>query len=262
MIQNIFPYKRVRQAFFLLLIAATSCSTPLHRVIYMNGIEPGLTYTSGPEPEEYRIRPNDNLFIKVISDDPLNVAFLNLTDVRMTTSSYGNMELITFLVDENGFITYPYLGDIEVKGKTVHEVTDILQQKVDEYLQNASVFVKLVNRTVTVLGEVGRPGQLTMEKTRLTIFEALGMAGDITDYGNRQNVKIIRELPDGKHIEEIDLTNPQLVYSPFYYVLPHDIVYVEHSTRIFGAKNMSFTAPLSITASVISIGLLILNLFR
>lgn len=261
MVQNLYKHKIARQALILLLLAATSCSTPLHKVTYMDGIETGLTYASAPEPAEYRIRPNDNLYIRVISDNPMNVAFLNLSSTQSTTSS-TNLELVTFLVDENGYITYPYLGDIRVAGKTIHEVTDILQEKVDEYLQNASVFVKLVNRTITVLGEVGRPGQLSMIKTRLTIFEALGMAGDITDYGNRQKVKIIRELPEGKHIEEIDLTNPMLVQDPYYYVLPHDILYVEHSTRVYGAKNLSFTAPLSITASVISIGLLIFNLFK
>lgn len=262
MIQKFFMHRPLRQFFMILLFAASSCSTPLHEVTYMNGIEPGLTYESAPEPAEYRIRPNDNLYIRVISDDPLNVAFLNLTSPQSTMSSSSNLELVTFLVDENGYITYPYLGDILVEDKTIHEVTDILQKKVDEYLQNASVFVKLVNRTITVLGEVGRPGQLSMIKTRLTIFEALGMAGDITDYGNRQSVKIIRELPEGKHIEEIDLTDPMLVQNPYYYVLPHDILYVEHSTRVYGAKNLSFTAPLSITASVISIGLLIFNLFK
>ena len=251
---------------FLIIIALlllSSCSTPLQELIYLNGIETGKTYENGPLPEEYRIRPSDQLFIQVISDNPANVAFLNLLD--RTSGSFGNstssMELITYLVDDDGYISYPELGNIQVEEKTVSEVRDIIQSEVDNYLESASVFVKLVNRNITLLGEVQQPGQKLMVKNQLTIFEALGAAGDITDYGNRLNVKLIRELPDGKHVAELDLTNPEVIYSPYYYVLPRDIVYVEHSTKVYGAKNLPYSAPLSITASVISIGLLILNLF-
>lgn len=250
----------------LILITATSCSTPLQELIYLNGIEPGKTYPSGPLPEEYRIRPNDQLFIQVISDDPLNAAFLNLVNTQASMGSLGNstnsFELITFLVDEEGKISYPQLGTIAVSGLTTGEVRNLIQQGVDKYLESASVFVKLVNRTVTVLGEVHSPGQKPMVKNQLTIFEALGAAGDITDYGNRRQIKLIREVPEGKLVAELDLTDPQLIFSPYYYILPHDIVYVEYKTKVYGAKNLSYAAPVSITASVVSIGLLILNLFK
>jgi polysaccharide export outer membrane protein len=256
------------QTVYIITIVAlglmSSCSTPLRELTYLNGIESNQTYPNGPVPDEYRIRPNDQLFIQVISDDPSNAVFLNLVVPGRATGSMGNstnsMELITFLVDDTGKISYPQLGDILVKGKTVSEVREIIQDKVENYLENASVFVKLVNRNVTILGEVEQPGQKAMVKNQLTIFEALGAAGDITDYGNRQNVKLIRELPQGKYVAQLDLTSPDLVYSPYYYVLPHDIIYVEHSTKVYGAKNLSYAAPISITASVISIGLLILNL--
>ncbi len=250
----------------VLYFIVTSCSTPLNKLIYLNGIQPEMTYSSGPLPEEYRIRPNDQLFIQVISDDPRNAAFLNLTNTQGNMGSYGSssgsFELITYLVGEDGKISYPQLGDLDVEDRTVTEVRDMIQKGVDQYLESASVFVKLVNRNITVLGEVKQPGQKLMVKNKLTIFEALGAAGDITDYGNRQNVKLIRELPEGKHITQLDLTDPQIIFSPYYYVLPHDIIYVEHSTKVYGAKNLSYAAPISITASIISIGLLILNLFK
>jgi len=247
----------------LLLLLAASCSTPIHEVTYLQGIETGKTYMPGPHPDEYHIRPNDQLFIQVISDDPSNAAFLNLvSSVSGSYGSSGSLELITYLVGDDGRISYPQLGEIVVEGKPVAEVRDVIQQGVDHYLESASVFVKLVNRNITVLGEVRSPGQKLMVKNQLTIFEALGTAGDITDYGNRRNVKLIREMPDGKHVAMLDLTDPQLIYSPYYYVLPHDIVYVEYSTKVYGAKNLAYSAPISITASVISIGLLILNLFK
>lgn len=258
--------KSIKFILVIHLFIVTSCSTPLNELTYLNGIEPGITFTNGPLPEEYRIRANDQLFIQVISDDPLNAAFLNLTNTQGSVGSMGSsansLELITYLVDEEGYISYPQLGNILVEDKTVSEVRDIIQEKVDQYLESASVFVKLVNRNITVLGEVKQPGQKLMVKNQLTIFEALGTAGDITDYGNRQTVKLIRELPEGKHVAQLNLTDPNIIYSPYYYVLPHDIIYVEHSTKVYGAKNLPYSAPLSITASIISIGLLILNLFR
>jgi len=250
--------------FFLLVFA--SCSTPLNELTYLNGIQTDKTYNNGPLPAEYRIKPNDQLFIQVISDDPTNAAFLNLTSTQGSMGSMGSstnsLELITYLVDDDGNISYPQLGELEVEGLTVQQVQEKIQQGVDKYLESASVFVKLVNRNVTILGEVKLPGQKLMVKNQLTIFEALGAAGDITDYGNRKNVKVIRELPEGKHIAKLDLTDPNVIYSPYYYILPHDIVYVEHSTKVYGAKNLPYAAPLSITASIISIGLLILNLFK
>ncbi|MCD6354505.1 MAG: polysaccharide biosynthesis/export family protein, partial [Prolixibacteraceae bacterium] len=225
-----------------------------------------LTYTNGPLPEEYHIRPNDQLFIQVISDDPLNAAFLNLMSTQGSIGSYGSttngLELITYLVDEQGKIAYPQLGEITVMGLTTSEVRDLIQKEVDKYLESASVFVKLVNRTVTLLGEVRAPGQKLMVKNQLSIFEALGAAGDITDYGNRQAVKLIRETPEGKHVIELDLTDPQIILSPYYYILPHDVIYVPNKTKVYGAKNLPYSAPLSITASIISIGLLVINLFR
>lgn len=252
------------QAFFclLILLVTASCSTPLREVTYLHGIETGRMYEHAPVPDDYRIRPNDLLYIRIIGVDPQNVAFLNLIGAQTTSVASGSLELITYLVDETGNITYPFLGKIMVAGRTVTEIQQIIQEKVDTYLQNSSAFVKLVGRNVTVLGEVGNPGQMIMTKSRITIFETIALAGDISDYGNRRNVKLIRELPEGKLIVQLDLTNPDLINSPYYYILPHDIIYVENSTRIFGAKGMAFTAPISITASVISLGLLIVNIFK
>lgn len=246
-----------------MLLATVSCSTPLHKVTYLHGVETGHVYHKAPLPDEYRLRPNDHLYIRVISDKPENVAFLNLigSQTSMVGSSY-NMELITYLVDESGSISYPFLGKIQVAGQTLPEVESLLQGEVDKYLNGASVFVKLVTRTVTVLGEVRSPGTITMVKSRMSIFEILGLAGDISDYGNRKTVKLIRETPEGELVTQMDLTDPEIISSPFYYILPHDIIYVEHQTKVYGAKNLPYAAPLTITTSVVTLVLLVINLFR
>ncbi|MCF6358890.1 MAG: SLBB domain-containing protein, partial [Draconibacterium sp.] len=147
-------------------------------------------------------------------------------------------------------------------GLTVSEVKNTIQKEVDKYLTGAAVFVKQVSRTITVLGEVKSAGQQVMVKNRLTIFEALGTAGDLTDWGNRKNIKLIRELSDGKHIYEMDLTDPNLINSPYYYILPHDVLYVEHRTRVYGAKNLGYAAPVAITASITTVILLMLNFLK
>jgi len=250
----------------LVMLFVVSCNPPttLDKVTYLNGINIGETYTTGPVPDEYSIRPNDQLYIQVISDDPVNAAFLNLNNVQNISSagsSSGNLELITYLVDNEGNIEYPQLGKIHVGGLMTGEVREIIQKGVDKYLQSASVFVKLVNRSITVLGEVRAPGQQLMVKNQLTIFEALGTAGDITDWGNFQNVKIIREVPEGRYIGQLDLTVPDVIKSQYYYVLPNDIVYVERRDKVFGDKNVAFGQRLSLGLSVISIALLTLNLF-
>ena len=249
---------------FLIYVIATSCSTPIQELIYLNEIETDALYQNGPVPDEYRIRPNDQLYIKVISDNSSDVAFLNLISPTSTTTSTSSssIELITYLVDEDGNIEYPYLGTISVIDLTLPEVRDMIQEKVDNYMTGAAVFVKQVNRTITVLGEVKNAGQKNMIKNKLTIFEALGTAGDVTDWGNRQNVKLIRESTEDKYVAELDLTDPDLINSPYYYVLPHDVIYVEHRTRVYGAKNLSYTTPITISISVITLGLLILNLLK
>lgn len=248
---------------FSLLLISFSCTTPLQEITYLNKIETGKTYTDGPSPGIYQVRPSDHLYIHVIGDDPTAVAFLNL----MPTTSAGystsqSLELVTFIVDEEGNINYPQFGEIHVAGKTIDQIREELQKRVNSYMQNSSVFVKLINRTITVLGEVRTPGQHPMVKNKLSIFEALGTAGDINDYGNRRNIKLIRETPGGKLVESIDLTNPNLISSPYYYVLPHDILYVEASSKVYGRKTMPFGTGVSLVFSAISTALLLINYLK
>ena len=242
------------------IITLASC-TPLREITYLNGIHTGDIHKHGAEPDVYTVRPNDLLYINVIGDDPVNTAFLNLTQT-VTAGITMNLDLITYIVDEKGQITFPYFGSITVEGLTVNQIRDILQEKVNQYMQNASVFVKHVNRTITVLGEVRSPGQHAMVKNRLTIFEALALAGDINDFGDRRNVKLIREISTGKMVEKIDLTDPQLLYSDFYYIMPHDMIYIEPSSKIYGNKTMPFGTAFNLIFSTISTTLLLINFFK
>jgi polysaccharide biosynthesis/export protein len=247
----------------VILMVATSCTTPLRKITYLNKIRTGVTYWGGPTLETYKIRSNDLLYIHVIGDDPASVAFLNLIPTTYGGGGYSeNLDLVTFIVDETGDIYYPQFGKIHVEGQTVDQIREELQGKVNQYMENTSVFVKLVNRTITVLGEVRAPGQHEMAKNQFSIFEAIGTAGDITDFGNRRDVKLIRETPSGKEVISIDLTNPKLVSSPYYYVLPNDILYIEPTTKVYGRKTMAFGTGFSLLFSTISTALLLINYFK
>lgn len=252
--------------FFAVVFIFSSCTTPLQDLVYMNSIKTGTTYESGPRPDDYHIRTDDQLFIQVISDDPSSVVIFNITNTQLGNGSVGSstnsMELITYLVDVDGKITFPQLGKLNVGGLTVDEVTALVQKGVDQYLKGASVFVKLVNRSITVLGEVVQPGQKPMVKNQLTIFEAIGSAGGVNDWGNRKNIRVIRETPQGKLVAELNLTDPGVINSPYYYVLPHDVILVDPSEKVYGSKTMPWATPISLSVALISTLVLVLNLFK
>ena len=253
--------KRISYLSFIsvIIILIASCARPLSEMTYMYGIHDSI-YPNGPIPDDYEIRINDQLYIQVIADDPLNAAFLNIVQPDRASTA-GDLELITYIVDENGDIYFLLLGQFHVAGLTVKEVRDILQEKVNEYLDNTAVFVKLVGRNITVLGEVDRPGQHQMVKNRLSIFEALGTAGDVTDWGNYEEVMLIRETPEGKLLTNINLLDPNLIDSPYFYILPNDVLYVKLDSKIRGTKNVAPFTGLMLTLSIVTTTMLIATFF-
>lgn len=249
--------------FLLLFFLLLSCSRSLKELTYIHDVDTDITYPNVPLPESYKIRPNDHLFINVIGEDRLQTDFLNTSTSMSGIGGGSNTEFILYLVDENGNISYPQLGELHVAGKTVLEVRDMVQKRVDEYIIGTSVQVKLVNRTFTILGDVKSPGLQPMIKNQFTIFEALGSAGDVNDFGNRRNLKLIRETPEGKKVKEIDLTDPALLTSEYFYIQPNDVIYVEpNKYRVYSIKTMPWLSQVTFGASLITTVLLIINLFK
>jgi polysaccharide biosynthesis/export protein len=243
---------------FLATLLLFSCSTPLRQITYLYDIRNADSTLTTISPDTYTIHPNDNLYISIISDNPDAASFLNLSQPDRNYTSESSLELITYIVDEEGNIVLPYLGRHHVGGMTTNQIRDKLQMQVDEIMQNASVFVKLVNRTITVLGEVERPGQYRINKNALTIFEALGTAGDLSDFGNRRKIKVIRGNEDKRHTATLDLTNSNITQSDYFYILPNDIIYVEPEHRVYGAK----TLPFATVFTAISTAVLVYSSFR
>jgi polysaccharide biosynthesis/export protein len=246
----------------VLILLLSGCGSPLKQLTYMHDARINEYYPRVPLPDPYKIRPNDQLYISVLGEDKLNTDFLNISTSAGAGGGYG-MDLLTYLVDENGNISYPQLGEVQVSGLTLLEVRDKLQKEVDKFIVNTSVIVKLANRTFTILGDVNGGGLLEMPKNQYSIFEALGAAGGISDYGNRKTVKLIRETPKGTIIVNIDLTNDALLSSEYYYILPNDVIYVEpNKFRIYTIRTLPWLNQATFAASLLSTAFLILNLFK
>ncbi len=250
----------------VLFMVVYGCSTAVKNLGYMHDVTPNLTYENGIAPGEYRVQPNDNLYIRIIGEDELMTAFLNITGTgnnnSMMNSGANSIEFITYIVNESGTITMPRFGEVGVAGLTIKEIEEKLTPEVNKLVTNTSVIVRVVNRMVTVLGEVKGPGAYPMLKYRQSIFETIGMAGDLTDFGNRKNVKLVRETDAGKFVAQLDLTDPTLLNSPYYYILPSDVIYVEPRSKLYGTKTLPFTGPLPAIISMVSSAIALFFVFK
>ncbi len=177
-----------------------------------------------------RIQPDDILGITVKSRNPETViAFQNLQNNRFSGASgeqaLGQSE--GYRVDENGLIFLPFLGEVEAGGKTITELRDEITTRLSDFIPDATLQVRFLNFRVTVLGEVLRPNTYIIPNEKLTVLEAIGMAGDFTPYARRNSVLVIRERDNRRELGRIDTQRPDLFESPYFYLSPNDIVYVE-----------------------------------
>lgn len=215
-----------------------------------------------PYSREYRIQTGDNLYVRIISLDEKTNGIFNLMPANSnmnTTGGDAGLFLISYTVDINGYIKMPVVGSVYVKDKTLEEIRGVLQESVDEYLKGSVVIVKLVSYYFTILGEVRRPGIYPVFQSKINIFEALGTSGDLTNYGNRNKIKLIREDKDKANLYVLDLTKKDILTSEFYYLKPNDILYVEP----LKGKIFAFEAfPYSLIFSTITTTLLILNFVK
>lgn len=211
---------------------------------------------------DYKLKPKDELFIQIKSlDDPSTNVFQQLgvqeTGSMSFIQPYG-ASLMSYSIDKNGFIQLPVLGNIQVENKSVPEVSAILQDSLENILSQPTVTVKLVNRFVSVLGEVQRPGHFSYSQEKLTVFDALGLAGDITEYGDRNDVILTRNENNRNLRINIDLTSSELMTSEYYYIRPNDMVYVKPMRKKFWGMRQF---PFQILLSTLSTGILFYTVF-
>lgn len=170
---------------------------------------------------ETKIKNDDLLMIIVSAQDPVAVQPFNLN----STSSHVQEKF--YLVDQQGYIDFPTLGKIEVANKTKNEIIENLQQKISRYVNNPIINLRIMNFKVTVQGEVKMPGTHTINSERITLMEAVTLSGDLTNYGKRDNILVLREENGEIKSHRVDLTKADFINSDFYYLKQNDVVYVE-----------------------------------
>ncbi len=176
------------------------------------------------------IRTDDILGIQVTSRNPELVVAFQLNSYQRSSGSSGEQAYgVTegYRVDENGQIFLPFLGRVEAQGKNIITLREEIATELAKYIPDASVQIRFLNFRVTVLGEVNQPSTYTIPNEQLTILDAIGMAGDFTPYAKRENVLIIRERDNVRDLGRINTQDLEIFESPYFYLSPNDIVYVE-----------------------------------
>lgn len=235
------PANYGRGAGFLFLVSVfslliSSCVTQKDVEYLQDKTKTAKTFNEAPV-GDYRLKPNDELYIQITSlDDAAANIFSASGSQQMyyiaTIQPYG-ASLISFTIDKEGYVLLPVIGKIQVKDKTTSEVSELIKTSLTNILSQPVVTVKLVNRYVSVLGEVKNPGHFAYAQDKLTILDAIGLAGDITDYANRSEVILTRN-ENGKNIRiPVDLSKSEILASNYYYIRPNDIVYVKPMRKKF-----------------------------
>lgn len=177
-----------------------------------------------------KIQVNDILTISVTAADPKATAPFNFLSTLPSANMTQGTEMAlrpTYTVDKEGDILFPMIGKVHLAGLTRLEAIDKLRNQLSEYIKEPGVNMNFNNFRVSVLGEVAHPGSFIMPTERITVLEALGLAGDLTIRGVRNNVMLIREIDGKKEIHRLDLTKQETLNSPYYYLAQNDVVYVE-----------------------------------
>ena len=245
--------------FLFSVLILQSCASR-KSVAYLQDINSN-TNSSTTASYEPVLKNDDLLSIIVSADDPELTYMFNVPQVQGNYKVTENQEgTKTYLIDSNGEITYPVLGKIKLAGLTRTQAVALLTDKVRPYIEkNPTVNLRILNFKFSVLGEVNKPGSHTIPSERVTLLEALANAGDLTIYGKRDNILVIREKDGNKIYNRIDITKSDFINSEFYYLTQNDVVVVEpNKTRVnASAFGPNITAIISATSVILSILILL-----
>ena len=232
--------KNLISKFYLLLIAGIfvfilfSCA-PLNKLKFVSDASPGTaTNNFYNDRSEKTIQPFDYLYVKIFSLDEKTNAIFNERSYSVEN------ELLSYAVDDRGYITMPFIGEVLVKDLTINQARDKVEKSLSVYLNNISVIVRYVSNKVTILGEVANPGQHSFYDEKISVFQAISFAGGTSDYGDLTRVTLVREKDNVINYYYIDLTKKNIAASEYYYLLPNDIIIINPINANIGF-NMTIT---------------------
>jgi polysaccharide export outer membrane protein len=261
------PTIKYPNLFFVLLavlLTAASC-TASKKVVYLNDLTPAdsIALRTAQIAFETPIQKNDQLSIMVGGSNAADLLIINSASGVMgaggSSGGGANNPIIGYLVEADGKIKIPYIGKIQAEGLTRLQLENILTEQFKEYTKNPVVNVRFLNYNFSVLGEVNKPGRLSMTTERVSILEAISMAGDITYLGKSDNVLIVREENGKRSFERVNLLSKDLFKSPFFYLKTNDVIYIEPVRAKFISR-AGVPQYLSIVAVGLSLILTIINL--
>lgn len=245
-------------------IAMASC-VPQSKMKYLQDKEGDVArYEFQTIKPEYTIKPGDYLYIRILSlDQKSNELFATISGSASANYSMNitdqNLYLTSYWVNDSGYIDFPLFGKIPAAGRTINEMQQTMNKEVSEIVIGASVVVKLVMYNISIIGEVKSPGKFSVYNNRINVFEALAMANDLTAFANRSKVQIIRTEGTKTNVVVFDLLSKEILSSPYYYLQPNDIIYVEPLKD----KAYAFeTFPYGLVYSSIGLVVVILTFFK
>lgn len=246
----------------MLFAFLTSCSS-YRKMTYVQHLTESDSLVQNPYGlETYKLQNGDVLFIRVSSMNKEINELFNPTDIiGNATVNEAAMYYRSYLVNDEGYIEMPVIGKVHVENKTLYEIQQMLQNKTLEYFKEAYVTVKYGGFKITILGEVRKPGVFYFYNSKVTILEAIGQASDLNEYGNRENVLILRTTEKGIKTIRISLLDKNLLKSPNFYIQPNDIIYVEAlKTKSWKLNSYNVSIILSSISTLVLVISLVLKL--
>lgn len=251
----------------ILIIFVTACSTQ-KELSYLNNLpETGGEDYFPMEVPDYKIQPRDILYVSVKAQTPEGALAEMLTDRTGVSTTYIQSEasqyVLGYSIDPGGKVTVPLFGKVHVAGMTIYEVRDLFQVKVDSLFRHAYVEVRLLSYKFTVLGEVRMPGTFVNYNDQLTVLEAIGRAGGISEGGTKEKILVIRPIGDKTLTYHLDLQDKSLLSSPAYFITPNDVVIVQpNPKKVFNVNLPTFSFIITAITSTITTTLLLINYFK
>ncbi|KEO72292.1 polysaccharide biosynthesis/export family protein [Anditalea andensis] len=245
--------KKTLTYFIISLIMLSSCRSSKN-IPYFKNIPLSeyskITQSSFTEPI---IQQDDVLDIIIQTTEPLASLSVKAAAVEAPIQSPGGQVRVPgFIVDKNGEVEMPVVGTVRLEGLTTYEARQVIRKKAAKFYVDPAVQVRFLNFTITVIGEVNRPSNYTVPNEKVNILDAIGMAGDLTIFGKRENVLLIREGKDGKEMVRFNLNDAEVFNSPYYFLRQNDIIYVEPSKARIASTDATRLSALAIIATIIS----------
>src|SRR5690606_10946693 len=243
------------------LFAVGSC-TSTKNIPYFTNLDDSLKHSRVPQAAftDPVIQPDDILSINIQTIDPGATAAVNQQSIReaaLGASSAGNIgtqQVSGFLVDKNGEVEIRVIGSVKLAGLTTYEAREVILEQARSYFVDRTVQVRFANLKVTLIGEVARPATDTVPNEKLSILDALGLAGDLTIYGKRENVLLIRETDEGeREFVRFNLNSSDIFQSPYFYLRQNDVIYVEPNGSKIASTDAARNRTFAILGSALSV---------